>query len=902
MRYHPKMLFHFRRPVYALLPAALLAIPLMQAQVSSPATRHAVDLQAIHPRDRVTGMVDERARLVRPGNVHPLARPEYDLGAAAPDLRLDRMILVLQPDEAQQTALDEFLAAQNDPQSPQYHKWLSPDEFGGAFGVSAHDADQVVKWLDGHGFEVEPATGSRRTITFSGTAAQVERAFHTSIHSYNVNGQVHHANAADPEIPRALAAVVHGVLSLHDFHAAGQHTAPQSMLEASPAYTSGSSHYLAPSDFATIYDVGSLYNSSIDGSGQSIAIAGRCNIKTADVQNFRSMFGLPVNNPTVILNGSNPGIVSTNEQFEATLDVEWSGAVARNAAIQFVVSKSTFSTDGISLSSQYIVNHNLAPVMSLSFGSCESTMGSSQNQFWNSLWQQAAAEGITVLVSSGDSGAAGCDSASSTSARNGLGVNGLCSPPFSTCVGGTEFNDTSNPSAYWSTTNAPTTLSSVLSYIPEMAWNESGTVAGGSQLWSSGGGQSKVYSKPSWQSAPGVPADGKRDVPDVSLNAATHDGYLVVMNGNLYVVGGTSASAPSLAGLMGLVVQKTGARQGNANPNFYSLATKQSTGGAAVFHDVITGNNSVPGLTGFNAVPGYDQATGLGSVDAAILVNNWSAGSVPTPDFQLSGSSNAITIGLGTQGMVTTQVTVSGGFNATVSLSVAPLPSGLTAQFSPSSFAAPGSGSSTLTLTAASTTAPGVYNLTITASGGTITRTVPLAVTIPSNCSYSLNSNTASPPAAGGSFSATVITTAGCAWNASSNATWMSISSGAPGNGPGNVNYSVQANNSASSRVGTLSIAGQTLTVTQAAGSSSVTLSPTSAKYSWSGGRGSITVSANVPWTAVSNVNWISITSGSSSANGNTTVNYTVTVDIGSSRTGTITIAGVTFTVTQSGF
>ena len=895
------MLSIYRGSNCALFLSALLSTAALHAQDLSSAPRHTVDWKSIHPIDRIVTAVDDQARVIRAGNVHPLARPEYDLGTVAPDLRMERLILVLQPDESQQAALEALLAAQKDPNSPQYHQWLTPEEFGSAFGVSTHDASQVVNWLKGHGFEVEPIENSGRSIVFSGTASQVESAFHTSIHSYSVNGARHYANAADPEIPRALAAVVDGFVSLHDFHSAPQHTFGERLLKISPNFTSGTAHYLSPADFATIYDVNPLYNNSIDGTGQSIAIAGRCNIKMADVQTFRTEFGLPVNNPTVIVNGSNPGIVNQNEQFEATLDVEWSGAVARKAAIQFVVSASSFFTDGISLSSQYIVNHNVAPVMSLSFGSCEATIGSSQNNFWNSLWQQGAAEGISVFVSAGDSGAAGCDSASSTSAKKGLGINGLCSPPYSTCVGGTEFNDAANPSSYWSSTNTPPTQNSALSYIPEMAWNESGTVSGGSQLWATGGGKSTVYNKPSWQSAPGVPADGKRDVPDVSLTAATHDGYLVQMNGNLYIVGGTSASSPSLAGLMGLVVQKTGSPQGNANPNFYSLATKQSTGGAAVFHDTITGNNSVPGLTGFSAGPGYDQATGLGSVDAAVMVNNWSGSSSPTPDFQLSATTSSINVTVGTQNGLSVQTTVSGGFSASVSLTIGPLPNGLTAQFLPNPIAAPGSGNSTLTLTAASNTTPGQYNLTISAVGGSITRTAPLAVTVLSNCSFSLNSSTASPPAAGGNFNASVITSAGCSWSASSNVNWMSITPPASGTGSGSVTYNVQAN-TGSSRVGTLTIAGQTLTVTQAAGAQSVTLTPTSAKYNWGGGRGTINVFANVPWTATSNANWLTITGGSSSANGNTVVSYSVTINIGSTRTGTITIAGVPFTVTQTGF
>ena len=816
---------------------------------------------------------------------------------------MDRMMLVLQPDETQQKALDDLVAAQQDPGSPQYHQWLSPETFGDLFGVSSHDISQVVNWLTSHGFDVEPIPAARRVILFSGTAGQVGSAFRTSIHRFNVNGESHYANAADPQIPRALAAVIGGVVSLHDFHTKPMHSAMQPLATSTPDFTSGSAHYMSPTDFAAIYDVASLYSASIDGTGQSIAIAGRSNFQMSDVQSFRSTVGLPANNPTVIVNGSDPGIVSSNEQFEATLDVEWSGAVAKKSAIQFVLSASTSSSDGIALSSQYIVNHNLAPVMSLSFGNCEAAMGTSANQFWNALWQQAAAQGMTVFVSAGDSGAAGCDSASSTKAVGGAGVNGLCSPPYSTCVGGTQFNDTANPTVYWSATNNSTTLASALSYIPEAVWNESANVSGGSGLWSGGGGASIVYPKPSWQTGTGVPADGKRDVPDVSLSAAIHDGYLVTVGGKLYVAGGTSASAPSFAGLMGLVVQKTGARQGNANPALYTLAGKQSTGGAAVFHDVVTGNNSVPGLTGFTAGPGYDLGSGLGSVDAWALVNHWSDSSVPTPNFQVTASASSLSIVAGTKATVTAQVAVSGGFNSAVSLAASPLPAGLTATFSPASFAAPGSGASTLTLNAASTITPGTYNLNISAAGGGLARTAPLSVSVLAKCTYSLNATSLAPPSSGGSFSSTVTTVSGCSWTASSSANWITFSGSTSGTGNGSVNYNVQANSATSSRTGTLTIAGVPVTVTQA-GAPAATLSPTSASYGTAGGKGSFTVTtpSNTSWNATSNSAWITITSGGSSTGGNKTVNYSVAANTGATaRTGTITVLGIAFTVTQSG-
>lgn len=507
---------------------------------------------------RINGHVDDRERVVLRGQRHPLARPEFSRGAAPAETRLERMILVLQPDEAQQQELEALLAALQDPSSSEYHRWLTPAEFGSRFGVSEGDLQEVVNWLRSRGFEVEPVAESRRTVVFSGTAAQAAATFHTPIHVYEVAGKLHYANAADPEIPVALAPVVRGVVSLNDFRTRPLHVAAQ----PAPALTSGSAHYMAPADFAAIYNMRPLYSAAVDARGQSIAVAGRSNIKTSDIQSFRSMFGLSAGNTQVIVNGADPGIVAGDEQFEAQLDVEWAGAAAPGAQVQLVTSASTRATDGVTLSAQYVVAHNVAPIVSVSFGGCEEAMGTAGNQFWNSLWQQAAAQGMTVLVASGDSGAAGCDDASADTATGGRGVNGLCSSPYVTCVGGTEFNDTASPSLYWGATNG-STYGSAAGYIPESAWNDSGTA--GSGLWAGGGGASSVYAKPAWQTVAGVPWDNHRYVPDVSLNASTHDGYMVVLNGKLYAAGGTSASTPAMAGLMALAVQKQGGRIGNAN-------------------------------------------------------------------------------------------------------------------------------------------------------------------------------------------------------------------------------------------------------------------------------------------------------------------------------------------------
>ena len=689
---------------------------------------HAANLPLTQPpfvqvKDRITSFIDDDQRVTLRGNVHPLARAQYDAGAVAPDFPMEHMLLTLLPDSAQQDVLNQLVDAQQNPESPYYHQWLTPEQYGERFGVSDADTAQIVSWLQEHGMQVEEITAGRRSIIFSGTAAQVQAAFHTAIHTYKIGDEVHHANVSDPEIPAALVQVVGGVVSLHDFHSEPMHGPVR---KPSPDFSSGGAYYLAPADFATIYDLNPLYQQSINGSSQSVAIVARSNINIADARQFRTFFGLPANDPQVIVNGTDPGIWSENEETEADLDVEWSGAVAKSATIKFVVSKSTNSSDGVDLSAQYIVNHNLAPVMSTSFGLCEASLGSSGNSFLNSLWQQAAAEGITVFVSSGDSGAAGCDSASATKATRGRAVNGLCSTPYSICVGGTEFNDLSTPTLYWSPSNSSGTQASALSYIPELVWNASGPDYG---LWASGGGASTVYAKPSWQAGTGVPADGKRDVPDVALSSAGHDGYLIYQNGELYVVGGTSAASPSFAGVMALVVENTAARQGNANVVFYSLATRQRAGGASVFHDTTIGNNSVPGQTGFNATVGYDQATGLGSIDGSVLVNHWADATTP-PSFHAAVSANSLSVTDGSNKSLTLNVTVTGGFNAAVTFSITGLPSGVSDTFTPAILHAPGSGSSVLKLAATGTAKAGTYAVTVTATSGATKQQLPLSVIV----------------------------------------------------------------------------------------------------------------------------------------------------------------------------
>ena len=666
-------------------------------------------------RPLVTAPVDEATRTSLRGNTHPLVHTALDQGAAPASLPMQRMILVLKRSAEQESALRELLDAQQTKGSASYQKWLAPQDFGKEFGPADSDVAAVEAWLESHGFKVEHLSNGRTAIEFSGTAGQVQDAFQTTIHSYMLNGEQHWANARNPSIPSALAPVVRGVLSLHNFprrpqltvmgaQAQAAHTGPGTPLYT---FTSGKSNYYAvgPTDFATIYNVLPLWNAGIDGAGQTIAIVGETDINLSDIAAFRGLFGLPANVPKIIVNGADPGI-SLGDEPEAVLDVSWSGAVARNATIDLVASATTSTALGVDLSALYIVDNNLAPIMSESYGECEATLGDAGNAFYNSLWEQAAAEGITVVEAAGDGGSAGCDNFDTeATASQGLGVSGFASTPYNVAVGGTDFDQSATTAAkYWSATNAANTEASALGYIPETPWNQScaglglsGGVSqcptsstelnivagsGGPSSCATGGdsGNCAGYPKPSWQTGTGVPQDGVRDLPDVSLFASA--GF----NGSFYIIceqdfsvfgpmlgadtpcsltnqtfvglGGTSAAAPAFAGMLALVEQKTGSRQGNANYVLYNLAaqpgascnssTTPANGGACVFYDITKGNDSVPCMgtldcgfvpssngygimmdpnnptvPAFTTTAGYDLATGLGSVNATNLATAW---------------------------------------------------------------------------------------------------------------------------------------------------------------------------------------------------------------------------------------------------------------------------------------
>ncbi len=601
--------------------AFLLALCANAISPASKAQGHRMQAIAVDgPRTPLVATVPSRALAAQ------------DLGPLAADRRLDAVTLRFNLSARQSAALDQLLADQANPASPRYRHWLTPEQYATQFGLASADLEAVKAWLVAQGLTVTEVARSHSFITVAGSVSQVEHAFATSMHSLSLDGETHFSNVSDPALPTALAKVVSGVTGLNDFRLK-PHLRVRSIAAPKPDFTSSISgkHFIAPGDFYTIYDLSPLLSNSVNGNGITIAVVGQTDLSLADVAAFRTASGLSQNPPTVRLFGTDPGI-STLDVDEAQLDVEWAGAVAPAANILYVN-----ATDVLAGSMTQAIDNNLAPIITVSYGNCESGFGSSNIATFQGLFRQANAQGQTIVGPSGDSGATDCDY-QTFPAKNGLAVDFPASSPNVTGVGGTQFNDAGG--GFFGVSNNSNS-GSALAYIPESIWNDSFS---GTALSAAGGGASAYFTKPSFQTGPGVPNDFSRDVPDVSFHASpSNDPYLFCSkgsctngfrdsNGFLNAVGGTSASTPSFAGMLALLEQKIQARVGNANPVLYALANSSFSG--SVFHDVVSGNNNSPcasgspdcpasGVTGYSAGPGFDLTSGWGTIDGFNMVSDW---------------------------------------------------------------------------------------------------------------------------------------------------------------------------------------------------------------------------------------------------------------------------------------
>ena len=856
----------------------------------------------------ITGSVDETRLVPLPGNTRPEATPENDRGPVADGFPLPHLLLQLRRPPEQESTLEQLLDDLQDPKSPNFHKWLKPEQFGQSFGIAQQDLDAITQWLQSHGFTVNSIYPSRMLIDFSGTAGQIREEFHTEIHNLDVNGIAHIANMSDPQIPEALAPAILGIVSLHDFKPRGMHEMRKPVLN----YTiSSATQAVVPADLATIYNLNPLFAKGYSGQGQTIVVIEDTDVhSTSDWTTFRSTFGLSTYAGTFSTthpapqsganNCTDPGVIA-NTDAEAIIDAEWASAAAPSAAIQLASCADTFTTFGGLIALQNLINADSPPALvSISYGECEAENGSSANAAYNAAYQQAVSEGTSVFVSAGDSGAADCDDKESK-ATHGIGVNALASTPYNVAMGGTDFSDTysGTNSSYWSSTNTAT-YGSALSYIPEIPWNDScaslllanhytgsGTTYGKNGFCNSTQGESFLtttagsggpsacatgsptstgivsgtcqgWPKPSWQSALsnyGNPNDGVRDLPDLSLFASQNEVW-----GHYYVIcwsdtanggapctgapsgwsgfGGTSFTAPIMAGIQALVNQKTGQSQGNPNPTYYQLAASEynlsssacnSSNGngvasTCVFYDVTSGDMDVNCKSGngshdcysdsatngvlstantsyepaYGTTTGWDFATGIGSVNAVNLVNNW-----PTPPSITSAAST--TFSVGTQGMFT--VTATGTPTPTLTESGA-LPSGVTFNTTTGVLGGTPSGGS-----------GGIYNITFTASDGVgANATQNFALTVNQTPAITSANSTSFMVGSPGTFTVTatgfpVATLAesgtlpsGVTFNAATG-----VLSGTPATGTAGV-YNISF--TASNGVGTNALQGFTLTIT----------------------------------------------------------------------------------------
>lgn len=657
------------------------------------------------PAQRIPQRLDDSQTFALKGNTRPIVERGllHDEGPVRASHKMPRMSLHFSMTPAQQADLAQLLIAQQDRRSPQYHQFLTPEQYAARFGPKPADLAPIVAWLEEKGFsDVRVARGGM-WISFSGTAAHAESAFHVSMRNYSWHGETYFANSTDPQLPKGLAGIVQSVGGLNNFALKPQ-TKP-----VHPQFTSPSGgNYLAPDDWATIYDLQPLYGAGLDGSAVTIAVVGQSDVQLSDLRAFRTAAGLPAKDPTVVVppGAVDPGFQNQQgDEGESDLDLEWAGGIARNANILFVTASAT-QGNGIFDSIAYVVDNNAAPIMTISYGGCEADQPAGFITSEEAIFQQASAQGITVLVSSGDAGATACDQdVMEVAATQGLAVSYPASSQYVTAVGGTTLE------SYYGNYFGPANNSfggSALSYIPEQVWNDGFQSAGG-------GGASSVLPKPSWQAGAGVPADNARDVPDLAFAASpNHNGYLICSlgwctngffnaNNYLQITGGTSASAPSFAGLLALVVQKNGNnRLGNINTNLYSLAQISPN----AFHDITQGNNrqscqsGTPNCTGntyigYDAGPGYDQATGLGSVDAYNFAQQWFG------DFSLSPSTKSLTIQPGTSASATVSVVPQNNFQGQVTVSCSVAGSLIDVTCSVPSGAVSAGGSTIVTITAA---------------------------------------------------------------------------------------------------------------------------------------------------------------------------------------------------------
>jgi subtilase family serine protease len=690
------------RSPFRLFPGAVSAV-LLSATLAS----------AQHPANRIAQEIDSGIATQLPGSLNPRIAAARDIGRLNASAPIEGITLWFQPTPEQKAELDALVEAQQTPGSPLYHAWLTPAQYASRFGLSDADLARVQNWLESQGFNIDRVANSRTSITFSGTAAQVESAFQTQLHHYQVGAETHFANATDLAIPAALSGVVRAVGNLNDFRPAPH--VRRSTLQ--PSFTSSQSgaHYLSPKDVGTIYDINAAWNAGYTGSGVTIVVVGQTAIVPADISAFQTAAGLTVKAPTITLvPNSGTSTVVQGDEAESDLDVEYAGGIAPGATINFIYTGNAHNYNVFD-ALQYAVDNRIGSIINISYGACEPNVSAAAFSALEGVMEQAATQGQTVVASSGDSGSTACYAPTTNTvpaAMEVLAVNYPASSVYAVGVGGTELTNVTS-STYWQSASGSDVVSSALSYIPEETWNDDSASIGtnyGAQyaLSSGGGGISTLAARPSWQTGvPGIPSGSFRLVPDVSLasspnnapylyctsdqsswvsgqKASCNSGFRDSATQDLNLAGGTSFAAPIFSGMLAIITQKQGGTGlGVANRTLYTLAANSSTY-ASAFHDITTGGNqctagasfcSSSGSAQYAAAAGYDEATGLGSVDFNNLMTAWagtsgggSGGGTGSASFALVASSASVTRGSSTTSTV--QVSSQNSYSGTVGFTV----------------------------------------------------------------------------------------------------------------------------------------------------------------------------------------------------------------------------------------
>ena len=565
-----------------------------------------------------------------PASKPPAPQNAVDLGIAG--MPLQRMLLLLEPSPDQQSALDTELAKQQSADSCAWHQWLTPQQFADAFANNAADVNAVATWLEQAGFTVAPIPAGRGWIEFSGTAAQMEAAFHVQVHAFATEQGVRPILAGDIAVPAALRPLIHGLVSLDGVVSSPAITQAEPV-SANPATLAaetaiGHAEALTPALAAQVLHLDSLHAAGTLGSGETIEIATRSNVQPQDLAAFRSAFGLPANPVVVTPNGPDPGF--TSDQAVAELMASWAGVAAPAAQVLIAPAASTLATDGADLSLATLVDGNAAHTVVVGYSACEASMSEAHQAFYSALYRQAAAQGIAVVAATGDSGASACHAAGSAApVTTGFAVNALASTNWNVAVGGAAFESGGSLSA-WS------------------------PAAPADAAYAGGGGSSAIHASPDWQPALAQTAQA-RMVPDLSLptglDTAFSRGLAFCFSGSgnssgctLVRSGGSSAGAALMGGISALLAQKYGP-QGSLAPQLYAVRSQPD-----VFQDVEEGSSRLPcaagspdcdasGKIGYDAAAGYDLATGLGVPNAEKLVAAWAR-----PDLGTGGTSVVLTV------------------------------------------------------------------------------------------------------------------------------------------------------------------------------------------------------------------------------------------------------------------